>query len=116
MCSLIPHLLHNLNNDSGHPVVRGAIRQTETLSTSATCRNALRLTYVFVQLQVTFLQIRRNAILSAIDIAVDVGHLAGKGRSNTILHATPANFPELRVEPPELPPRLSPYLKALKRQ
>ena len=73
------------------------------------------LTDVFVQLQVTFLQLNHIAIISAIDRAVDVGAVAGKGRSNTIVHQwtppPPCNFPELRVEPPDLPPRLLLYLK-----
>ena len=78
------------------------------------CNNAgtpLHLTVVFVQLQVTFLQLNHIAVISAIDRVVGVGALAGKGRSNTMDTPPPAISPKLRVEPPDLPPRLLLYLK-----
>ena len=65
---------------------------------------------MFVQLQVTFLQLRHIANIPAIDRAVDVGAVAGKGRTS-MDSPPPCNFPELRVEPPDLPPRLLLYLK-----
>ena len=117
MCSFIVHFLHYLNNASGHPVVKRTKtdrRKPFPLLQHAGTPFTLRMTYVFVQLQDCYLQLKHIAIIPAIYELLMSALWPGKEgvlQSYINGHPTPCNFPELRVEPPDLPPRLFLYLK-----